>query len=627
MRRFFVRALLLAAGLATPAALAAQDSVVVKGTVRAADGGVPQAGVRVWSHALGVGVDTDGDGRYRLVAPADRAAPGETIDLRAGRPGLAPRVRRVVLPPDSLTGADFALEATPLDAASRRTLLVTGTVRAGAGGTPIPGALVRIEAIAVGATTRADGSYRLRMPMARAVAGDTVEIHASRVGFRGETRTVVLAADSVAGVDFALEGDVLRLDAVVGSELPATRRRSVTGAGAADAVAGKAPGVTVTGAPAPTGPPVPGEAWGHAEAPAPADGPGGGAPEAGAGVLTAGLLDDFGGRGWGAYRRFLERHRADQEWGLEPWDVLRVRVTSGGRPLRDHPVVVEQGERRYEMRTLADGTLRIFTRLEHRLDDGAFTVTPEGGTPHRLVLSPGLLRRGRASVDQPVAARGGPAVLDLALMVDATGSMSDEMEYLKTELRDIVARVQPLGAPLEVRISIVYYRDRGDEFVTRAHPFGTDVDAAVAFLAATTAGGGGDTPEEMNEALRVSMAQAWSEGPAARILFVVADAPPHAYPDARYTYHDAVADAARRGIAVFPVAASGIDRPTEYLLRALAVTTGGKYLFLTDHSGVGNPHLTPEEDFEVHRLNDLMVREIRAFVAARFPELRGFASR
>jgi hypothetical protein len=48
-------------------------------------------------------------------------------------------------------------------------------------------------------------------------------------------------------------------------------------------------------------------------------------------------------------------------------------------------------------------------------------------------------------------------------------------------------------------------------------------------------------------------------------------------------------------------------------LRFLAVATGGTYSFLTDHSGIGNPHLDPSPTigaFKVERLNDLLVRVI-----------------
>ncbi|HEX6042281.1 vWA domain-containing protein, partial [Longimicrobium sp.] len=297
----------------------------------------------------------------------------------------------------------------------------------------------------------------------------------------------------------------------------------------------------------------------------------------------------------------------------------------------DHAVEIEQDGRRFQARTDGDGVARLFPGLpHHRLREGAFTVRPEGGTAQQLVYRRGGFAHGTRpllEVNQPLAARDRRPVLEIGFMIDATGSMGDEMAYIQSELRDIIGRVQPLGAPFDVRIGVVYYRDRGDEFVTRVQPFTDDVDATVAFLSRTEASGGGDFPEEMNAAFRDAMRLGWSEEPAARILFVVADAPPHEYADAAYTYHDALADASRRGIAIFPLASSGIDRPTEYLMRAMAVATGGKYVFLTDDSGIGNPHLTPETDFRVEPLNDLMVREIRAYAASRFPQVRELRGR
>ena len=73
-----------------------------------------------------------------------------------------------------------------------------------------------------------------------------------------------------------------------------------------------------------------------------------------------------------------------------------------------------------------------------------------------------------------------------------------------------------------------------------------------------------------------------------------------------------------KGIAIYPVAASGVDKPTEFLFRAMAVMTGGKYVFLTDDSGVGDPHAEPDiTGYTVEKLNDLIVREILAYVADR----------
>ncbi|HYW13716.1 MAG TPA: VWA domain-containing protein [Longimicrobium sp.] len=479
---------------------------------------------------------------------------------------------------------------------------VTGRVTGADGATPEAAVLVRIESLNVGASTGADGAYRLVVPSARIRPGQSVTITASRTGLTPVSRTLVLHPDSAVTQDFQMATDVLLLEDIV--------------------VTGSAGAVEARKAPFDVG---------HVTAedigvPPTRDGKDGrGRHEAG--VLTAGVIDDFGGRGWNEYRRFLRRERQEQQWGVEPWEVLQVRVRNGRQALRDHPVEIQQDGRRFHARTDGDGVVRLFPALaHHRLREGEFTVTPEGGAPQRLSYTRRSFRHGVRpvlEVNQPLAARVRRPVLEIGFMIDATGSMGDEMTYIQTELRDIIARVQPLGAPFDVRIAVVYYRDRRDQFVTRAQPFTDDVDATVAFLAGTQAGGGGDFPEEMNAAFREMMQQGWSDEPAARMLFVVADAPPHEYADATYTYQDALADASRRGIAIFPLASSGIDRPTEYLMRAMAVATGGKYIFLTDDSGIGSPHLTPDTPFQVEPLNDLMVREIRAFAARRFPQVRG----
>jgi Mg-chelatase subunit ChlD len=208
--------------------------------------------------------------------------------------------------------------------------------------------------------------------------------------------------------------------------------------------------------------------------------------------------------------------------------------------------------------------------------------------------------------------------LDVGFLVDATGSMGDEMTFLQSELKDIVRRVRALEPDLDIRVSVVFYRDRGDAFITKSLPFTRRVDEAVSFIAGTTADGGGDYPEDMNAGLEAMMRQGWSRDAVPQMLFLLADAPPQQYAGTDYTYHEAIADAAAKGIAIFPVAASGVDKPTEFLFRAMAVMTGGKYVFLTDDSGVGESHEEPDiSGYTVEKLNDLMVREIRSYVSSR----------
>ena len=213
-------------------------------------------------------------------------------------------------------------------------------------------------------------------------------------------------------------------------------------------------------------------------------------------------------------------------------------------------------------------------------------------------------------------ARSTRRALDLGFLVDATGSMGDEMTFLQSELKDIVRRVRAVEPDLDIRMSVVFYRDRGDAFITKSLPFTRNADDAVSFISGTTADGGGDFPEDMNAGLEAMMRQRWSRDAVPQMLFLLADAPPQQYAGEDYTYHEAIQDAAANGIAIYPVAASGVDKPTEFLFRAMAVMTGGKYVFLTDDSGVGNSHEEPDiTGYTVEKLNDLMVREIRSYVA------------
>ena len=60
-----------------------------------------------------------------------------------------------------------------------------------------------------------------------------------------------------------------------------------------------------------------------------------------------------------------------------------------------------------------------------------------------------------------------------------------------------------------------------------------------------------------------------------------------------------------------PIASSGIDDDTEYQMRATAQLTGGRYLFLTDDSGIGNSHEIPHIPcYAVTRLDHAVVRMI-----------------
>ena len=199
--------------------------------------------------------------------------------------------------------------------------------------------------------------------------------------------------------------------------------------------------------------------------------------------------------------------------------------------------------------------------------------------------------------------------LDLMIMCDTTGSMSDELEYLKAELEDVVTRIKQENANIPVRISVNFYRDEGDEYVVREFPFTTDLDAAVRAISEQGADGGGDTPEAVHTALNSAVnSHDWDED-SIKVMFLVLDAPPHGDVQIIDEVVNHTRTAAEKGIRIVPVAASGVDKSCEYLLRSMAIMTGGTYTFLTDDSGIGFSHTEPTIGaYDVEKLNDMMVR-------------------
>lgn len=182
--------------------------------------------------------------------------------------------------------------------------------------------------------------------------------------------------------------------------------------------------------------------------------------------------------------------------------------------------------------------------------------------------------------------------IDVAFAIDATGSMGDELNYLAVEFDAIVDAFSKAYPALTIRFGLVFYRDEGDAFITQSHAFTSSASQMKNKLKSVSAGGGGDFPEAMDQAVKAAQQLAWKgRDQAAQVLFLVADAPPHAE---NYSAFLKTSQAmAELGIHIYPIASSGIDKTTESLMRMAAYQSGGTYLFLTDDSGVGDSHLEP----------------------------------
>jgi hypothetical protein len=193
--------------------------------------------------------------------------------------------------------------------------------------------------------------------------------------------------------------------------------------------------------------------------------------------------------------------------------------------------------------------------------------------------------------------------------------MTDEINYLKSELLDVIERVEDLNSQLDLKVGSVFYRDEGDEYLTRVSPFSANLGQTLTFIRNQTADGGGDYEEAVHTALNTAITQlTWSDQARARLLFLLLDAPPHHTESIVNELHDIIRTTAEKGIRIIPISASGINKDTEFLFRFFAVATGGTYVFITNDSGIGGDHIEATVgEYEVELLNDLIVRLIDAY--------------
>ncbi len=178
-------------------------------------------------------------------------------------------------------------------------------------------------------------------------------------------------------------------------------------------------------------------------------------------------------------------------------------------------------------------------------------------------------------------------VVEVAFVLDTTGSMSGLIENAKRKIWSIATSIVDANPAAEVRMALVAYRDIGDEYVTRKFDLTTDIQGLYGELLKFRAQGGSDWAESVNEALDVAITKLnWSqEKHVRRIVFLVGDAPPHMDYQQDRKYPEVLKDAKARGIIVNAVQA-GPARDTERFWREIAQLGDGKYIPIPQDGGV-----------------------------------------
>jgi hypothetical protein len=331
-------------------------------------------------------------------------------------------------------------------------------------------------------------------------------------------------------------------------------------------------------------------------------------------ILTAGELSDF--KKWNLWEGYsnAEFRQWSAHWGITPINRYCVQVQN-----ENHTGIA--GEKVYLInRYTRDTAWRAVTDNTGKAELWANCIAADSNQNTYAIVSGNQTNRFPTTFENGInritlkKACAYSNMADIAFVVDATGSMGDEIRYLQEELQDVIANTAAKNKGINFRIGSVFYRDHTDQYLTRSIDFQNDPAPLIRFIQEQSAKGGGDYPEAVDDALTVALDSLhWDAGAGAKIIFLILDAPPH--DAAKDKMKNLIIRAAAMGVRIVPVVCSGVDKSTEYLMRSLALTTNGSYIFLTDDSGVGGEHIKPTTDnYKVELLNDLLQRVIAEMI-------------
>ena len=298
-------------------------------------------------------------------------------------------------------------------------------------------------------------------------------------------------------------------------------------------------------------------------------------PDADAFILTAAEWRDLDN--WSFFMNLVNSEKiAFPAYGVDPRCRVCVTVTGAdGSPLRGEKVDLLS----------SDGSV-LFSAVSGK-DGKAYLFWGEGETPASVAsgeTKADVALRGDTSGEQgkklavaaedvtleKTAEAAAKTALQVSFIIDTTGSMGDELAYLQKDFASIAEDAGVDG----VSYSVNFYRDEGDEYVTKCNPFTGDIATVKSLLNDEYCAGGGDAPEAVDLILKDAITDNgdWSEE-CEKIAFLIFDAPPHT--GTEETVAGAIRSAASRGIRLIPVVASNSDRETELFGRAIAAVTGG----------------------------------------------------
>lgn len=206
--------------------------------------------------------------------------------------------------------------------------------------------------------------------------------------------------------------------------------------------------------------------------------------------------------------------------------------------------------------------------------------------------------------------QGESPIIEVVFVLDTTGSMSGLIEGAKRKIWSIATNIIQAQQTPTIRMGLVGYRDRGDQYITVKHDLTEDVDSMYSSLMQLEAAGGGDGPESVNQALYEGIhLMPWSNDPRAlQIVFLVGDFPPHMDYQDDVHYPITARTAQQKGIIINTIQC-GNHQPTTKVWQDIAKLGQGQYVALSQ-TGNMTAITTPYDQ----RISELTTEQSQTFL-------------
>jgi Mg-chelatase subunit ChlD len=212
---------------------------------------------------------------------------------------------------------------------------------------------------------------------------------------------------------------------------------------------------------------------------------------------------------------------------------------------------------------------------------------------------------------KPDAKKAKPKV-EVVFCLDTTGSMKGLINGAKQKIWSICNQIAGGKPTPDLRVGLVAYRDRGDQYVTKVFELTDDLDAIHGHLMGFVADGGGDTPESVNQALDDSVNKIkWgTDKRTLRIIFLVGDAPPHMDYKDDVKYPETCKKACEKGIVINTIQC-GPDAECQRIWKDICAKAEGSYAQIAQEGGV--VAIATPYDKELAAINGSLVRSVLAY--------------